>query len=252
MSTPDNPVLPSHPVFPRLFTWLPCATYACFALYIVLNLTTPSWRYGPFAWLPFFRLDEWMGAPVVVGVLNLLPLFMVTGWGLTLWQRWRTERRPPHLGQWHITLPFFLFTVWGLLSLDLAPTRRTFLQGMGLVLAWLIYLYAINEKRDWSRPLLIILAVQSLVALGQFFRQTDLGLVWMGELPLNPAFSGITVLGARGIRWLRAYGLTTHPNQLGALLPPCSSSCCPPGLPSSRRAVPNAASFSTRRALRWG
>src|SRR5690606_34838342 len=54
--------------------------------------------------------------------------------------------------------------------------------------------------------------------LGQFFQQTDLGLEWLGELPLNPAFSGVTVLGARGTRWLRAYGLTTHPNQLGALL----------------------------------
>lgn len=203
---------------PRWLTWLSHFIYTCFALYVTLNLTTPSWRYGPFAWLPLFRLNEWMGAPVVVGVLNLLPVVIVAGWGFTLWGRWHFQRQPLNLGQWHITLPFLLFTFWGVLSLDPAPTRRTFLQGIGLALAWLIYLYAINEKRDWSRPLLVILIVQSLVALGQFFYQADMGLIGLGELPLNPAFSGITVLGARGTRWLRAYGLTTHPNQLGALL----------------------------------
>lgn len=214
--------LPVAPItltaLPRWLIWLSHFTYVCFALYMTLNLTTPSWRYGPFAWLPLFRLNEWMGAPVVVGVFNLLPLIIVAGWGVTLWGRWHFQRQPFNLGQWHITLPFLLLTGWGMLSLDPAPTRRTFLQGVGLILAWLVYLYAINEKRDWSRPLLIILIVQSLVALGQFFYQADMGLVGVGELPLNPAFSGITVLGARGVRWLRAYGLTTHPNQLGALL----------------------------------
>lgn len=214
--------LPVAPItltaLPRWLTWLTSFTYLCFALYMTLNLTTPSWRYGPFAWLPLFHLHEWMGAPVAVGVFNLLPLIIVAGWGVTLWGRWHFHRRPFNFGQWHLTLPFLLFTSWGMFSLDLAPTRRTFLQGMGLALAWLVYLYAINEKRDWSRPLLIILVGQSLVALAQFFHQADMGLVGLGELPLNPAFSGITVLGARGTRWLRAYGLTTHPNQLGALL----------------------------------
>jgi O-antigen ligase len=45
-----------------------------------------------------------------------------------------------------------------------------------------------------------------------------LGLLALGELPLNPAFEGITVLYARNQPWLRAYGLTAHPNLLGAIL----------------------------------
>ncbi len=189
-----------------------------FALYLILNLITPSWRYGPFAWLPLARFAEWAGAPVKLGLFNLLPLLVIIGWGVQIWR----SRQPGHpfinLGRRALSLPFFMFTLWGLLSLDPAPTRRTFLQGMGLGLAWLVYLYLINHRRDWSRPLLIITLCQSLVALGQFLSQKDLGLTLLGELPLNPAFTGVTVLSARGVHWLRAYGLTMHPNLLGSLL----------------------------------
>lgn len=189
-----------------------------FALYLILNLITPSWRYGPFAWFPLLRLEEWAGAPVALGVFNLLPLVIILGWSIQMWQLRQQSHNMLDLGQRPISLPFFLFTLWGLLSLDPTLTRRTFLQGMGLVLSWLVYLYLINHRRDWSRPLLIITFCQSLVALGQFFSQKDLGLTLLGELPLNPAFTGVTVLSARGVHWLRAYGLTMHPNLLGSLL----------------------------------
>ena len=192
--------------------------HIAFALYLILSLITPSWRYGPFTWFPLLHLEEWAGAPVAIGVFNLLPLVIIIGWGIQIWQ----VRQPGHngfdLGQKAISLPFFLFTLWGLLSLDPELSRRTFMQGMGLVLTWLVYLYLINHRRDWSRPLLIITLCQSLVALGQFFSQKDLGLTLLGELPLNPAFTGITVLSARGVHWLRAYGLTMHPNLLGSIL----------------------------------
>lgn len=188
-----------------------------FALYLCLNLTTPSWRYGPFTWIPLYAIPELSGAPVVLGVFNLLPLIIALCWGVSIWHN-RQEGKPFNLGQRHLTLPLLAFTIWGVLSLDPSLTRRTFLQGLGLMLGWFVYLYTLNERRDWSRPLLFILISQSLVALGQFFAQHDLGLTALGELPLNPAFSGISVLGARGTRWLRAYGLTTHPNQLGGLL----------------------------------
>jgi O-antigen ligase len=37
-------------------------------------------------------------------------------------------------------------------------------------------------------------------------------------LPLDPRQSGIIVLFSRGQRWLRGYGLTAHPNLLGAMI----------------------------------
>lgn len=199
---------------PRLTT----LTNLAFAVYILLNLTTPSWRYGPFAWFSLVTIEEWAGAPVQLGLFNLLPVLIVGGWGTQLLWHWYHQTSRPVWGWWGITLPLMLFTWWGLLSLDEAPTRRTLIQGIGLALAWLIFLYTLQHPRDWSRPLLLIVFIQSLIALGQFFRQQDLGLVYLGELPLNPHFTGITVLNARDVNWLRAYGLTTHPNQLGALL----------------------------------
>ena len=199
----------SHRIVSRLGT-------VAFALYLCLNLTTPSWRYGPFTWIPLLTIPELSGAPVVLGLFNLLPLIIILSWGITVWNRWR-EGQPFNLGQRHITLPLLAFTLWGILSLDPALTRRTFLQGLGLGLGWFVYLYLLNNRRNWSRPLLVILIIQSTVALGQFLTQHDLGLTSLGELPLNPVFSGVSVLSARGIRWLRAYGLTTQSNQLGAL-----------------------------------
>ena len=67
-------------------------------------------------------------------------------------------------------------------------------------------------------PIAAVLIIQGAVAAGQFLAQRDLGLVPLGELPLHPAHEGNSVLLARGQPWLRAYGLTIHPNLLGALL----------------------------------
>jgi hypothetical protein len=60
--------------------------------------------------------------------------------------------------------------------------------------------------------------IQGSVAILQFLAQSDIGLAAFGEISLNPSFEGATVLWARDKPWLRAYGLTAHPNLLGALL----------------------------------
>jgi len=64
----------------------------------------------------------------------------------------------------------------------------------------------------------VVGAAQSLVGVGQFIAQRDLGLRWLGEMVLNPAASGASVLEGPA-RILRAYGLMRHPNALGAILP---------------------------------
>lgn len=188
-------------------------THAIFALFVILSLTTPSWRYGVFSWFPFWRYDLLAGAPMQVGIFNLLPILLVGLWA------WLQKRA----GSWRwgpriITVPLLLFSLWaGLRVLDATP-RHIFIYLGDLILVWLVYLYVVN----WSprlRPILAaVIVVQGLVACLQFVLQRDLGLALLGELPLNPAFSGVTVLQARGEPWLRAYGLTAHPNLLGALL----------------------------------
>ena len=85
-------------------------------------------------------------------------------------------------------------------------------------LAWLVYLYALNERPRLLIPIAAVLLIQGGVAIGQFLAQRDLGLLPLGELPLHPAHEGNSVLWARGQPWLRAYGLTIHPNLLGAMM----------------------------------
>lgn len=148
-----------------------------------------------------------------VGIFNFLPFLLL---GLWAWLQKRADS-----WQWGprvITGPLLLFSLWaGLRVLDATP-RHIFIYLGDLILVWIVYLYLVNRSPRLRPILAVVIVIQGLVACLQFVLQRDLGLAFLGELPLNPAFSGITVLQARGEPWLRAYGLTAHPNLLGALL----------------------------------
>ena len=187
-----------------------------FALWFILSLITPSWRYGPFAWLPLLSYEELAGGPMSVGVVNLLPLMVVA---CTVLGRRRGQARPRWTwGPAAISLPLAGLTVLGTLRLDPANFRLVFIYVGMYALAWLVYLYTLNERPRLLAPIAAVLLIQGGVAIGQFLAQRDLGLLPLGELPLHPAHEGNSVLLARGQPWLRAYGLTIHPNLLGALL----------------------------------
>ena len=62
------------------------------------------------------------------------------------------------------------------------------------------------------------LFIQAGVAIGQSFRQSSLGLQSIGELLLDPSWKGISIVSTGTARFLRAYGLTDHPNILGGCL----------------------------------
>ena len=68
---------------------------------------------------------------------------------------------------------------------------------------------------------------QAVVAIGQFLKQGDLGLRWLGESVLGPNMQGVAsflvpsnVEGfvSSGLKVMRAYGTTPHPNVLAAYL----------------------------------
>ncbi len=82
--------------------------------------------------------------------------------------------------------------------------------------------YVATEVRHPGRfvlPAAAMLAVQSVVVLGQAIGQEPLGLPWLGELPVRLDSASASVITAPdGSRLLRAYGLAAHPNILGGLL----------------------------------
>ena len=210
----------NHPGCNHLLKGLETAAHLSFALFFFLVLTTPSWRYGPFSWLPLIKFDSLAGGPVQLGLLNLLPALTVIFW---LTKRWlsrqsSTQTNPWHWGRRHTTLPLLGLSLLGIISVSSAPARIQFIQIGGLMLAWFAYLFVLNERPNLQPTLAAIVLIQGTIAITQFLQQSDLGLAWLGELPLNPIFPGNSVIFARNQPWLRAYGLTAHPNLLGAIL----------------------------------
>lgn len=197
---------------------LETAAHLCFAGFFFLVCTTPSWRYGPFSWLPLFVFGELAGGPVQLGILNLLPGLAAACW---LGKRYLPAHGIQTLWQWggrYVTWPLLGLTLVGLVTLISAPARLQFIQIGGLLLAWLVYLFVLNERPNLQPVLAAIILVQGTVAVFQFVNQGDLGLEWIGELPLDPIYQGVSVIFARERPWLRAYGLTAHPNLLGAIM----------------------------------
>lgn len=90
-----------------------------------------------------------------------------------------------------------------------------------LLLLFGFYLFLLNEIDDLKLVLFpagLQILIQSVTAILQVLGQRSLGLSILGELALDPAWSGVSIVWAEGVRSLRAYGLTDHPNILGGCL----------------------------------
>jgi len=59
---------------------------------------------------------------------------------------------------------------------------------------------------------------QAAIAIAQYLKQGALGLRLLGESPLSINTTGVAVFIADGMKYLRAYGTTPHPNVLAAWL----------------------------------
>lgn len=86
---------------------------------------------------------------------------------------------------------------------------------------FLFYLFTVNEIHSplWVIvPAALQILVQSVIGIGQSFAQSSLGWQALGEHMLDPARPGMSVVMGEGFRFLRAYGLSDHPNILGGCL----------------------------------
>lgn len=194
-----------------------------FSLYLVLLLGANSQAAsgGPLAWWSLWKLPTSGGDWVGVGVVSMLPPLSAAAWlagraraGSLRALVWRPNR---------VVWPLLALVGLGALSLvgqcDGGCPVSVGLRVALIVthLAW-IYVYTINEHPPPFAIVVVAVLMQATVALGQFFTQRDLGLRFLGEPPLDPAAPGISVVMRGSVRWLRAYGLTAHPNVLGGSL----------------------------------
>lgn len=83
-----------------------------------------------------------------------------------------------------------------------------------------LYFFALNEVslNQLILPVALQACIQAMVGIAQVLQQHSLGIDSLQELALDPSWSGVSVILADGIRTLRAYGLTDHPNILGGCL----------------------------------
>lgn len=156
-------------------------------------------------------------------------------------------------GPRHLWLPLAGLTLAGWISaVSSYDPGYSVYQGIRLVVLFWFYLYVVNEigSLRWVMvPVGIQIGIQAIVALGQFAAQRSIGLQAIGEPPLDPAAIGTSVVMANGVRLLRAYGLSDHPNIVGGCLAFGLVLLIVPSLRRSTRAAAYAAFIPASAAL---
>lgn len=212
----------------------PSLAWLLYGLFVAVTLLTPGWRTGPFTWLPFFQ-GSLAGRPAEIGPLALLlPAAVI----LAVWRWVRAGWHGPAAGQpwgwlgtlhqavgpWQIAVPTVALGLWVLVRLRPAAAPGVAqIVAVAVLLLWASYVWLAScQPRPVLRGLAglfaVVVGVQGVVGTVQFLRQSSAGLMVLGEPWLNPAVEATSVVGQPGAHFLRAYGLTAHPNVLGGIL----------------------------------
>lgn len=181
-----------------------------------------------FALIPFwFRIP---GFPVFSAFYSAgFPIFWamlvtVLAWSLTRFSGWDALRRDRPRWIWALSLVGL--AAWALFSWAWAYMRDSrpevaLSAAIPFVLA-LTFALAVAcagpSRRHIAAVLILSLLLNSLLAAVQVALQRSIGLTALGEFPLDPARSGVAIVQADGLRWLRPYGLVSHPNILAGIL----------------------------------
>ncbi len=194
--------------------WASTAAWLCFAAVLVL--------------IPFRYHIQLLARPLpLVGrdytdfqlfASDMAAVGMLLMWVLSLVLR----PRRLNLGPRHVWIPLAGLTLAGWISTisSYDPSLSAY-HGIRLFGLFWFYVYIVNEVRSLSWvivPAGIQAAIQAPVALAQFLYQHSVGLQQIGEQVLDPSAPGTSVITANGVRLLRAYGLSDHPNILGGCL----------------------------------
>jgi O-antigen ligase len=132
------------------------------------------------------------------------------------------EPRPITRGPLFLSGPIFGLTVMGWVSIPFSvdPSLSAY-HALRLIALGGLYLYLLNELTSLPQiifPVILQVFIQAVIGVAQIIRQHSLGLTSLSELTLDPAWSGVSIVWAEGVRSLRAYGLSDHPNILGGCL----------------------------------
>ena len=149
---------------------------------------------------------------------DIVMILTLVLWVLSLALKPRAIR----MGPLFLTLPITGILLFSLISTLFSIDGSLSLYHLiRMLLLFGFYLFLLNEIDDLKLVLFPVGAqifIQSVTAVLQVLGQQSIGLSFLGELDLDPSWSGVSIVWAEGIRSLRAYGLTDHPNILGGCL----------------------------------
>ncbi len=142
-------------------------------------------------------------------------LALLAFFALALLLQWRKPARGP----WYLTFPLGILIVLSWLGVitGIDPQLVAY-HSLRLTLFFGLYLFIVtfNPAPLWVVvPLALGVLREAAIAIMQFQTQRSLGLQQWGELLLDPSADGTSIVRDGTLRFLRAYGLTDHPNLLG-------------------------------------
>lgn len=165
--------------------------YARFSLSTFIFLVAIFWMLSGFKGL-WTLLDDvrslWLLSLLALVVMARLSVSWAT-------QKANTDVALSHASQWMLAFVFALVVT----AVKPKPKHIVMVLAAGLIVNSLIGIAQVTAQRD--------------IGIGEYGLRYGIGLA---EFNLEPAESGTSVIQSRGIRYLRAYGITSHPNLLGA------------------------------------
>lgn len=171
-------------------------------------------------------------------------LFTILAWLLAVLPGFGTLRRNNTRALWAffllcLALWAYASTAWALMGGRFPELAASAAAGLGTSILFAIAAASVGPSpRSVMAVLIVGLAVNAVITIGQAANQSALGLIWLDEFPFGPG-SSAPVVQAGDWRWLRPWGLMPHPNMLaGGLL--------------FGVFMAGSALLSSRRWVRWG
>lgn len=165
--------------------------------------------------MPEGKFLEWNSGFLYFTDLLLIAIFVL----YILRLLFKKSGSPKRLDFWLIG--FFLIAGLSLItSLNINLSIYKLIKLAEFILLFLYIKYNLEFlKLNKILNILVISGVfESLIAIAQFFNQSSLGLKHIEAGIYNANIPGVATFFASGVKFIRAYGTTPHPNILGAFL----------------------------------
>ena len=131
-------------------------------------------------------------------------------------------RKPWRMGPLFILAPMAGLIILSVIGIPFAvDPRYSAGRTAHLILMLAFYLYLLNARLSPAAiawPLAAGMLLQAAVGIPQFLLGSSVGLPFLGEPVLDSMVAGTSVLAVGERVWLRAYGLSQHPNMLGGFM----------------------------------